>query len=278
MSSLASSVTYDTFRKDWTSPKQQLKRLHEPVVSVLVNMNFPRAIAEIVSEYQMNSDSVLTGWYRALEKINFLPTKIPPIPQHILDLIFRGNCPIDDKKDDEIHFKIQETHFLVLIPPFMDLQQCLNVFEVYGKKLYKNDKHPFKLKKDNLLPRILQKYADTPFKMHWELVTTSLPNSRNISSEQRIAMINSICKKALQWYGRPLYQMPTLNNIIASIFLLATLDYNLYPIFPSKRGLLNNRVFIEGEKERVGNFTDTGLSVVDIGPDGDNTGLTLIIQ
>src|SRR5947208_13192342 len=98
----------------WITPKQQLERLFEPIRVEVTGTGMPAVLAQIVAEYAAN-----TAWYEALERLNILPEKLPPLPWDI-HLILGGLCPIraieGETKEDATLYRVSDTHSLCLIP------------------------------------------------------------------------------------------------------------------------------------------------------------------
>ncbi|PIS02724.1 MAG: hypothetical protein COT85_01450 [Chlamydiae bacterium CG10_big_fil_rev_8_21_14_0_10_42_34] len=158
----------------------------------------------------------LMNWYKALYRLNALPKKIPPLPNHIHHIL-ESKCPIygDPKKEDGTNVKVKDTHVLYLIPKEF---KSLNYFEreilkPYGQTNCK-DQNPlqFYIFDDN----DRREHGDKPFAdTHWVLMSKDvLPDSKNKSWATLTGLVESLARKNCVDY-----EIPTLQEAFAVMML-----------------------------------------------------------
>jgi len=198
--------------------------------------------------------SNLTNWYTALQRIDALPEKIPPLPLNIHEIL-GDKCPIDPSR------KIGETHSLYLIPPG-SLNELEERVRAYGQEFFQGE-NPLKFRSfwGDARQEHAGVVADEP---QWILITNDvLPGSRNqpyAKQEQIITDLNA--KNGTD------YQVPTLRETVLAMFLhKITTHVSLYPEGNEQNGNLYTYTRVV-EKIRdwhlvVGGFAPSGLSVND---------------
>ncbi|PIS02723.1 MAG: hypothetical protein COT85_01445 [Chlamydiae bacterium CG10_big_fil_rev_8_21_14_0_10_42_34] len=161
--------------------------------------------------------SPIMDWYKALNRLNILPKKIPPLPENILHIL-EGPCPIygDQKKEDGTNFKVKDTHVLYLIPEEL---KSLNHFEreiskPYGQTNYFIFRNPLQFHYFRNEDR--PEHGDKPFAdTHWVLMSKDvLPCSRKKSWETQVDLVDNLAKKAFAKY-----KIPSLQEAFAVMLL-----------------------------------------------------------
>lgn len=201
-----------------------------------------------------------TNWYTALKSIGALPTRIPPLPVDIHEIL-EGLCPIykDQTKPDGTPYKIKDTHILYLIPAgtVNELEQRISA---YGQQFFQGEKP---LKFSFFWSEARQEYATVPNSQpQWVLISKDvLPGSREQTYTKQVQVVDALSAKSLTDY-----QVPTLREASLAIFLhkIATGEslYNgnsqneghLYTYTRVKETTLNRHLI-------VGGFAPSGLYI-----------------
>jgi hypothetical protein len=149
---------------------------------------------------------ICTNWYTALKAIDALPDKIPVLPRDIHQIL-GSKCPIYSNK------RISETHSLYLIPPGTVNELEARV-STYGQQLYSNDENPLRFR--HFFDATRQEHGNIQFhEYEWILISNDvLPGSRDQPLQKQAQMVADLSAKSFTDY-----QVPTLREAVASIFL-----------------------------------------------------------
>jgi hypothetical protein len=205
----------------WITPKQQLDRLHTPLVvragrlanAVVKKRNGEKGLGRTVGAYERlipdlakivadyggdDSDPKLTNWHTALSRPNALPARIPPLPRHIHQIL-DSKCPIHKGK------KVGETHFLMLIP------QELGTLNQFAATLANYRQDSFRYFWD-LAQR---EHGDTPpERSHWVLITKDVvEGTRNEPYSEQKTKVEALGRGILG------YQVPTVQDFCKAVLL-----------------------------------------------------------
>ena len=129
-------------RTHWISPKDQYQWLKSPYLAVL-ELAFPQILANIISQYaNYNLGKNRSNWYKALINLGLLPDRIPPLPLNIHEILDR-DCPLHPNSPnlDGTYKKIQDTHFLCLLPAGQIDTLAKRKFGVQHRSPYLSDVH-----------------------------------------------------------------------------------------------------------------------------------------
>ncbi len=254
MASLSISQDVHQISKDhWITPNQQLLTFSKPLIHEILNArdeqvqqsiwkkeSFDPAIVDIVAEYAFDSLSKqFTNWHTALERLNVLPQKIPPLPANIIQALERDYT---------------DTHFLTLVPEELG---SINKFveEVivpYGKQSDPANANPLQIRSFWDVAR--QEHGEGPSEpTHWVLMTKGGLFDKNQSYEDQLQKIRELSSRSFANY-----EYPSLRDTIASIFF--------YQIATGERLFSDGSYTRVKEKTRnyhlvVGAFTSAGLDV-----------------
>jgi hypothetical protein len=170
-------------------------------------------VAVMVAQYYLDLTSELTNWYTALQRLNQLPERMPPLPWNIIQIL-RGECSIFSEQlpPDEVPLKMIETGVLYLMP-----DDTVNEFEAvvraYGAQHYPADANPLQFR--YFWPEARAEHGNTASKMHWVWMTrTVIPESRNKPVAEQEALIASLNAKSFVEY-----EFPTLPDASKVLFL-----------------------------------------------------------
>ena len=210
-------------RDHWITPQEQLDRLQphfiEEISARLLEEGSARLLEEVsekllpvlaplVFEYT-NPIPMLTDWCTALERLNRLPEKIPPLPNHILHIL-GGKCPIfqGQMKADGTPYRVWDTHSLYLVPPLTTKE-----FErdVYRKNLF-------------VSAEIRAEHGNAGFRdWQWILMSDPLPGSQKLSYKDQARMVADLGKKFFVKY-----EIPFLREVSMVCFLRQVATGNFY--------------------------------------------------
>jgi len=133
-------------KSEWITPSEQMLKLlslNEIHFSKNKPSLFHDEVDDIVERVRLQEPKI-TAWYLALKRLNAMPLKIPPLPNHIRQIL-RNKCPIlrDQKKADGTFYTVGDTHHLFLIP-----QELRSLKQLEGQvvKPYRNKWHGTRLK------------------------------------------------------------------------------------------------------------------------------------
>jgi hypothetical protein len=211
----------------WITPKQQLDRLHTPLVvragllanAVVKKRNEEKGLGRIVGAYERlipglakivaeyggdDSDPKLTNWHTGLSRIHAVPARMPPLSRNIHQML-DSPCPIHKGK------KVGETHFFMLIPQELGtLNQLTNTLRAHGQDSFRY-----------FWDTALQEHGDTPFgPTHWVLVTKDpIPGSRNKPYTEQVAKVAALTKNPFGEKALVNYEVPSLQDFSAAVLL-----------------------------------------------------------
>ncbi|HSX37441.1 MAG TPA: DUF1735 domain-containing protein [Chlamydiales bacterium] len=203
----------------WITPQEQLQRLRDELHDYMVpplkegtSECLCPSLEDIVVEYA--GDPNLINWYRALELIDALPDKIPPLPRGIVQILNSG-CPIrsGDKKSDETTYKLTDTHSLYLIPPD-SLTQFEARIRAYGARIYPYRKNPLRF--ERFWDMAHRRYGNVrPNTYEWVLISNDvLEGSIGESFVTQAKMVADLSRKAFASY-----EVPSLREFAMAMFL-----------------------------------------------------------
>ncbi|MBF8263707.1 MAG: hypothetical protein HW387_1372 [Parachlamydiales bacterium] len=252
----------------WITPEQQLNRLYFSIaekIGRLTHLNF--GVARIVAEYVAN-DEWATNWHTALNRLNSLPEKIPPLPANIFQIL-NSRCPIygDLVKAEGKRFRtfvqVKDTHFLALIlEGFGNLNRLeRDILIPYGRQKYPGGENPLQFR--CFWETARQEHANVPFPdTHWVLMTKDvLPGSRNKPWNEQLALVNALRQKDFVDY-----EIPTLQQGVAAITtdMVATGERR-YPVGDKLKGLVYTYTRVQETTHDwhliVGGFAPSGVRV-----------------
>jgi len=273
MSSLASSSSSQP-QAHWITPAEQLRRLHNPMVEELSRVTpLISDLANMVAEYVGGGKS-LTNWHTSLVCLNALPSKIPPLPTDIGEIL-ESKCPIysndEEEKSDDAPLKVKDTHFLALIPEeFVSLNHLGGkILEPYGKKKYVAGYNPLKFSYFDAKGQ--QTYGDVKFSpTHWVLMTRNLlPRSQSKSGVPLVQLVSDLSKKAFVNY-----EVPTLQETFAAITThMVASGERLYGTKPNNFTYVQEKT--DGFPLAIGGFCSVGV-MIDSNYKSGNVGLAAL--
>ncbi len=259
----AASASRSVPTEDWITPQEQLRRLRQWDIDALDSVpslreRNMRDVLGIVAD--LNAPAALTNWYKALESLDLLPERIPPLP-HNIHQILMNKCPIkgNQLKPDGTPYRIIDTHSLYLIP-----RGTLNELEArvsaYGQRVFGNENS---LQFRYFWPEARREHGDVPFEAEWILISNDvLEESRSQLWERQVEVVQQLNTDSFTDY-----QIPTLREAAAFMFLhkVATGE-SLYQAGNEQNGGLYTYTRVQNTTQRgwrlvVGGFAPSGVNV-----------------
>lgn len=260
----------------WVTPQEQLDRLEkchskpiayeisrEPIYRTEMGDIANPGIAKIISQCAVvdTLSPSLTNWHTALQRSNALPDKIPPLPWNI-EQILNSKCPIfcEERKPNETHYKVEDTHSLYL-DPFPTINALEASVNVYGQSYYPHE-NPLRIQRF-WAENCRRAHGNVEFEPQWILISNNvLPDSRKKSYEEQAQMVADLSKEAFVNY-----EVPSLKAAIAASFLhkVAT-GASLYTKGDSQSYIFDTYTRVQetiGKQDHmaVGAFAPSGLDV-----------------
>jgi hypothetical protein len=131
------SSTQQRYPANWQSPNEVLKELYMPFIRKVQEVLPVLEVATLVGEYtHYNLHSNYTLWHRALQNLDLLPEKVPPLPPQIMEF-FEQDCKVNPYRRPP--GKIKETHFLCLAPVCTIDDLAIRIFGERHTDLYLAD-------------------------------------------------------------------------------------------------------------------------------------------
>ncbi|MDE3046375.1 MAG: hypothetical protein KGJ02_07010 [Verrucomicrobiota bacterium] len=124
------SSPFESFKQDWITPPEQLERLGVSPIQAETSRVFIPEISHLVDQYLL--DPQLINWHTALKRLDYLPPRIPPLPNDIHDTL-DSRCRGSKRKCDGTRDQITDTHVLYLKPPGT-LNEFVARVKAYGEQ------------------------------------------------------------------------------------------------------------------------------------------------